>query len=189
MIFAPTILGSFARFIAFRGSAWIAVVIVKLFSARGIVTRRNMPLKILLGSEDPLYEILENDNIVDQTVSVELENISDVSVRHCKLQITSIQPAIGRQEPIFIWGCLSIDSGKVERVPIAYLKKTKRTHARLFGICVPLAPVLGGDILTIPEGIGYDITIEASCDEAEENQISNCRLWINERDTLRLTER
>ena len=184
IVFAPTIPGAIAHTLMWMGAAWLVIFCYKLFLAPAIVTRRNMPLQIL-----PFYEIVENENIIDQTVSVEIKNISDVSVRHCKLQITNIKPFIGRPEPIFIRSFPSIYSGTAERIPIAYFKKAKLTSTRLFGICVPPAPVFGGNILLIPEDVAYDLTIEASCDEAEENQINNCRLWIDERDMLRLAER
>jgi hypothetical protein len=189
IVFAPTITGAIAHTLMWMGAAWLVIFCYKLFRAPGIVTRRNMPLQISLGPEATFYEIVENENIIDQTVSAELKNISDVSVRHCKLQITNIRPFVGRPEPIFITSFRSIESGKAERIPIAYFKKAKLTTTRRFGICVPPAPVIGGNILTIPEGVAYDITIEASCDEAEENQINNCRLWIDEIDILRLAER
>jgi hypothetical protein len=171
------------------GAAWLVIFCYKIFHAPGIVIRRNVPLQISLGSEAPFYEIIENENIIDQAVIAEVKNISDVSVGHCKLQITNIRPFIGRPEPIFIKSFLSIDSGKAERIPIAYFKKANLASTRVFGICVPPTPVFGGNILMIPEGVAYDITIEVSCDEAEENQINNCCLWIDERDTLRLAER
>src|ERR1700682_6180836 len=97
IVFAPTIPGAIAHTLMWMGAAWLVIFCYKLFLAPAIVTRRNMPLQIL-----PFYEIVENENIIDQTVSVEIKNISDVSVRHCKLQITNIKPFIGRPEPIFI---------------------------------------------------------------------------------------
>ena len=181
IVFAPTIPGAIAHILMWMGAAWLVIFCYKIFRAPAIVARRNMPLQIL-----PFYELVENENTIDQTVSAEIKNISDVSVRHCKLQITNIRPFTGRPEPIFIRSFLSIDSGNAERTPIAYFKKARLTSTRLFGICVPPAPVFGGNILMIPEGVVYYLTVEASCDEAEENQINDYLLWIDERDILRL---
>ena len=189
MTFAANILGGAASAVTFAVGAWILIFALNLCRAPGIVRRRDKPLLIMFGSEEPFYKITENENIVDQTVSVELKNISDVRVRHSTLQITNIQPAIARAVPIFIGTYPSMDQCEIGHIQIAYFKKTKKAPTtRWFGICVPLAPIYGGNILTIQEG-SYDITIDASCDEAEESNVRNFRLWIDERDALRLTAR
>jgi hypothetical protein len=190
IMFAPTIPDTVARTLMWMGAAWLLIFVYKLFRAPGIVSRRDKPLLITLGSEEPFHRVTENENIVDQTVSIKLKNISDVRVRHCKLQITYIKPAIARAVPIFIGACASMDPCEVEHIPISCFKKTKKAPlTRWFGICVPLAPVYGGNMLLIQEGSSYDITLEASCDEAEESHIINCCLWVDETDILRLAAR
>jgi hypothetical protein len=184
VIFAHDTPGAIAYTIACTAALWAVIFGYKLFRAPGIARRRNKPLRILLGAE--LYELVENENIIDQSVCVQLKNISDVRIRHCIFRIIDAKPIIANM-PIFIRGDISLDPGEYENIQIAYFKKGKTPPTRWFGICIPLAPVIGGNMLTIPEG-AYDITIEASCDEVEESQIS-CHLWISEDDTLRLDAR
>ena len=182
MTFSTTVLTSVASIIAM----WFLILIAKLFLARGIVKRRNRPLK--LWSEDPFYEVIENENILDQRAGIELENISDIPARHCKLQIARINPTITNiYVPIFICEYLSIPGGKHERILIARFIKPKAPNiASQFRFCVPVTPGFGGGQFLLPEN-SYDITIEASCDGAEKNQV-NCRLFVDERNTLRLSE-
>lgn len=142
---------------------------------------------ISLGPQDQFYESSENEQAINQKVSIEVKNISDVLIRNCKLEITNINPAIpNTYVPIHLRGGFSIPDKKVERIQIARFAKRKlHPAASQFIICVPIVPSYNGGLITLTES-SYDITIEASCDEAVESKVVNYRLWIDERDVLRL---
>ena len=127
-----------------------------------------------------LGEEHQKEEFPRQSAFVEITNLSYREMSNCVLDILQIAPFDNQRHelPRFVTN-FSLPSGDTQK--IEFLSWTTRSppHANdpTFRLSGPIAPVYGGNVVTLPRG-SYDIDIEIAVPEADPI-IVRCCVWAD----------